>query len=129
MKQLTHGMFPRFFGAPFGDFGYGGRFPGPHPSDFFPPGHMGFLGGPPHPGLLPSMEQPLPMTMGHSDQFPSMAGDTKPVLSSMTDMAFNMTKAITEGSFMSGLQQQEMGSQEYSVNNCDNANSEDQMIW
>ena len=69
------------------------------------------------------------MTMGHSDQFPSMAGDTKPVLSSMTDMAFNMTKAITEGSFMSGLQQQEMGSQEYSVNNCDNANSEDQMIW
>ena len=34
--------------APFGDFGYGGRFPG-HPADFFPPGpgHMGFLG---HPG-------------------------------------------------------------------------------
>ena len=34
--------------APFGDFGYGGRFPG-HPADFFPPGpgHMSFLG---HPG-------------------------------------------------------------------------------
>ena len=44
MKQLSHGMFPRFFGAPFGDFGYGGRFGG-HPADFFPgPGHMGFLG-------------------------------------------------------------------------------------
>ena len=44
MKQLSHGMFPRFFGAPFGDFGYGGRFSG-HPADFFPgPGHMGFLG-------------------------------------------------------------------------------------
>ena len=34
------------FLGPFGDFGYGGRFPG-HP-DFFPPGHLSFLPG--HPG-------------------------------------------------------------------------------
>ena len=33
--------------GPFGDFGYGPRFPG-HPSDFFPGGPMGFIGS--HPG-------------------------------------------------------------------------------
>ena len=101
--------------APFGDFGYGGRFSG-HPSDFFPPGHMGFLG--PHPGLLPSMEQPLPMSSSlgsiSQDQF-SMSGDTKPVLGNMADMTFNMAaaKAMSDGSFMSGMEmsrlQQDMG--------------------
>merc|ERR1712106_415468 len=59
MKQLAHGMLPRgFFGGPFGDFGYGGRFPG-HPSDFFPGGPMGFIGSHPgfiNPGLVPGME-------------------------------------------------------------------------
>merc|ERR1719211_141109 len=50
MKQLSHGMFPRFFGGPFGDFGYGGRFAG-HSPEFFPPGPMGFI--PAHPGLIP----------------------------------------------------------------------------
>ena len=136
MKQLSHGMFPRFFGAPFGDFGYGARFPG-HP-DFFPPGHMGFLAPPPHHGLLPSMEQPLPMSgnIGSlNDQF-SMT-DTKPVISSMSDMAYNMTKAMTEGSFMQGMdmprlqQQQDMAGQEFG-NNCDNGgevSDQQQMIW
>ena len=74
--------------GPFGDFGYGGGpgFPR-HPADFFPPGAMGFLG--PHPGhcrqthhcchledndlsgLVPGMEQPLPMSGGciNPDQF------------------------------------------------------------
>ena len=36
-----------FSKGPFGDFGYGGRFPG-HPSDFFPGAPMGFIGS--HPG-------------------------------------------------------------------------------
>ena len=59
MKQLSHGMFPRFFGGkqlrlctvlyctvplpgPFGDFGYGGRFAG-HSPDFFPPGQILYI--------------------------------------------------------------------------------------
>lgn len=100
MKQLSHGMFPRFFGGPFGDFGYGGRFPG-HSGDFFPPSHMvtGFI--PPHPGLVSGMEQPLPMsaTLG-PDQYSS---DTKPI---MPDMPFNMSnKIMSEGGFgMSSMQ-------------------------
>jgi len=78
MKQLSNGMGMRFFGGPFGDFGYGGGpgFPR-HPADFFPPGAMGFLG--PHPGLVPGMEQPLPMSGGciNPDQFslPPSLGD------------------------------------------------------
>jgi len=70
MKQLSNGMGMRFFGGPFGDFGYGGGHGFPrHPADFFPPGAMGFLG--PHPGLVPGMEQPLPMSGGciNPDQF------------------------------------------------------------
>ena len=128
MKQLSHGMFPRFFGAPFGDFGYGGRFSG-HPADFFPgPGHMGFLGkplscdphpgdlsdvsghGPGHPGQvpgLPSMEQPLPMSPSLApDQFPGPGADIKPPLGLDMGSSFNMAKAMSESpsSFMSGME-------------------------
>jgi len=143
MKQLSHGMFPRFFGGPFGDFGYGGRFPG-HPSDFFPPSHMGFLGPPS--GLLPSMEQPLPMSSSlaplssmSSEQFSSM-GDTKPVLPNMSDMSFNMAaaKAMSDSSFISGMDmsrlQQDM--QSHNTNHqdfspvCDNGGDlQDPIVW
>ena len=109
-------MFPRFFGGeipilkdsviccsssgPFGDFGYGGRFAG-HSPDFFPPGHMGFI--PPHPGLVPGMEQPLPMTGSlNQDQYP----DTKPV---MADMPFNMSgKMMSDGGFSLANMQTDM---------------------
>ena len=123
-------MFPRFFGPPFGDFGYGGRFSG-HPADFFPgPGHMGFLGKPQcfdrhhvdlpdvapghgHPGQvpgLPSMEQPLPMSPSlASDQFPGP--DIKPPLGLDMAGSFNMAKAMSEspGSFMSGMEMSRVG--------------------
>ena len=62
-------------------------------------GHMGFL--PPHPGLVPGMEQPLPMsgTLGQDHHYPP---DTKP---SMSDMPFNMSgKMMSEGFNMSNMQ-------------------------
>ena len=67
---------------------------------------MGFLGPPP--GLLPSMEQPLPMSSSlsslASDQFP-MSGDTKPVLGYMMgDTGF------MPGMDMSRLQQEMVNS-------------------
>ena len=60
---------------------------------------MGFL--PPHPGLVPGMEQPLPMsgTLGQDHHYPP---DTKP---SMSDMPFNMSgKMMSEGFNMSNMQ-------------------------
>merc|ERR1712088_1104036 len=90
MKQLSNGMGMRFFGGPFGDFGYGGGpgFPR-HPADFCPPGAMGFLG--PHPGLVPGMEQPLPMsgaastqTSSHFHQASAMAEVNFPPVQNLT---------------------------------------------
>ena len=54
---------------------------------------MGFI--PPHPGIIPGMEQPLPMNgpLG-PEQYPP---DTKPI---MTDIPFNMSsKMMSDGSF------------------------------
>ena len=117
--------------GPFGDFGYGGRFPG-HPSDFFPGGPMGFIGSHPgtrnlhcisnvlkgfiNPGLVPGMEQPLPMSgCLNPDQFPlpTSISDNKAMsaMSAMSDMPFNMSaKAMSDPPFnmsmdMSRLQQ------------------------
>jgi len=146
MKQLSHGMLPRgFFGGPFGDFGYGGRFPG-HPSDFFPGGPMGFIGSHPgfiNPGLVPGMEQPLPMSgCLNPDQFPlpTSISDNKAMsaMSAMSDMPFNMSaKAMSDPPFnmsmdMSRLQQdmvshhQDFGS---SGSICEGQELPDQMVW